>query len=105
METTYKPSRPSHVPAWATPDAPAAVVPADDHPPAARRLRSAAAVTLAASSLILGPTLWLGLAAWAAAAGLALLAVPLGVLGLLAVAVSALLVLRGAGRRDAPPTP
>jgi hypothetical protein len=62
-------------------------------------------VALAASSLALGPALWLGLAAWAAAAGLPLLAVPPGALGLLAAAVSALLALRGAHRHDASPTP
>ena len=105
METTYTPSRPSQAPAWATPDAPPVVVPEAEDLPAARRHRSAVAVALAGSSLVLGPALWLGLAAWASSAGLALLAVPLGVLGLLAATVSAVLALRGARRRDAPPTP
>ena len=100
VETTYTPSRPSQFPAWATPDAPAGITLAADDPPGSRRRRSAAAVALAGSSLILGPALWLGLAAWAASAGLVLLAVPLAVLGLLAAAVSAVLALRGA-----PPTP
>jgi hypothetical protein len=55
-------------------------------------------VALACSALVLGPALWLGPAAWASAAGLAPLAVPLGTLGLLAAAVSALLTLLAAGR-------
>ena len=59
-------------------------------------------MALACSGLVLGPALWLGLAAWASSAGLALLVVPLGTLGLLAAAVSAALALRGA-RRDGLP--
>ena len=105
METTYTRSRPPHAPVWASPDAPPVGVPEAGELPAARRSRSAAAVALAASSLVVGPALWLGLAAWAASAGLALLAVPLGALGVLAAAVSAVLALRGASLRDAPPTP
>jgi hypothetical protein len=65
------------------------------------RLRQAAAVALAGSGLVLGPALWLGLAVWAWSGGLALLAVPLGVLGLSAALVAGLLaarrVLGGAG--------
>jgi hypothetical protein len=52
-------------------------------------------VALAGSGLAAGPALWLGLAGWAWSGGLALLAVPLGLLGLLAALLSGLLVLRG----------
>jgi hypothetical protein len=92
----YRLYRPPHLPVRAAPE-PSAVGAKDDTPPAWRRLRSAAAVALACAGLVLGPALWLGLAAWASAAGLVLLAVPLGALGLLAAAVPTALALRGDG--------
>jgi hypothetical protein len=98
---TTRPTRPPLVPERATPDPPPAARlarPAAGQPPASQRLRSTAAVALACSGLVLGPALWLGPAAWASSAGLAPLAVPLGTLGLLAAAVSALLTVLGAGR-------
>jgi hypothetical protein len=97
VETTYQPRAP-HTPVrpvLAAPvTTPAAMRPAGD-PSASRRLRSAAAVALAGSGLLVGPALWLGLAAWASSAGLAPLAVSLGALGLLAALVPVLLALRG----------
>jgi hypothetical protein len=97
VDTPYL-SRP---PRFAVRAAPAAR-PLEADPATPRGLRPAAAAALAGSSLVLGPVLWLALAAWAAAAGLLLLAVPLGALGLLAAAASALLALRGARRPDDP---
>jgi hypothetical protein len=69
------------------------------------RLRSAVAVALVGSGLVLGPALWLGLAAWAWAGGLALLAVPPGVLGLSAALLSGLLAVRAARRPGMPAGP
>jgi hypothetical protein len=87
-----RPPRPPRLSVGAAPASPPRAVLAEDEPPAG--LRSAAAVALAASGLVLGPALWLGLAAWAWSGGLALAAVPLGALGLSAALVAGLLAAR-----------
>jgi hypothetical protein len=60
--------------------------------------RAAAAVALVAGGLVLSPGLWLGLALWMWAAGWRVLAVPAGLLAVLALLVVGLLTLRAAAR-------